>query len=252
METPARHQPCLLLQEAGVPCVVWFEDALHHYGVPIVVFDLYLLVPDINQAAQVLLHKGWTHATAQPSSDMNFLARHPEIEHRRLNPPGGDPGGQPLPWPPPLPGELRPSPVTTVLLPAADWKFPAEKLAAASLNGFSPPLPALTDALIERLLDSPHGSRLQGHVALQICYLYGHVRELRERSVAEELINENRQFHNDALYGMDIGTLPVLAHERQVRDELRNGKRRLEECSVPCIPENAHLFDSGLGGPGSA
>lgn len=47
------------MHDHGVPCVVWFEDAIAHYGVPTVVFDLYILVPDISTAADVLAGAGW-------------------------------------------------------------------------------------------------------------------------------------------------------------------------------------------------
>lgn len=34
------------LLSKGVPCVICAEDALHHYGVPTVAFDLFCLVED--------------------------------------------------------------------------------------------------------------------------------------------------------------------------------------------------------------
>ncbi|KAF2475535.1 uncharacterized protein BDR25DRAFT_382564 [Lindgomyces ingoldianus] len=43
-----RHQPCYILHDHGIPCVVWFEDAVAYYGVPTIVFDLYVLVSDID------------------------------------------------------------------------------------------------------------------------------------------------------------------------------------------------------------
>jgi hypothetical protein len=33
-----------------------------------------------------------------------------------------------------------------------------------------------------------------------------------------------------------------LAHERRIREELRNGERRLQECSVARVPENEPFF----------
>ena len=63
----------MFLQEEGIPSVVWFEDAIGHYGVPTVVFDLYLLVSDIDAAAEVLLRRGWTYAKEQ-SVNYHFYA----------------------------------------------------------------------------------------------------------------------------------------------------------------------------------
>lgn len=230
MTIPPRYTPCFILQEARVPCVVWFEDALWHYGVPTSVFDLYLLVLDIDLAAEVLIDKGWNDAPPPTKFTFHFLASHPEIARRRLDPPGAN-EVRPPSWPPTPPAEVRLRPGTTVLLKAADFNFPAEKFAPtpASLEIYFPPLPVLTDALIDSLLDAPHDSRLQGAMAVQVCYLYQHVRELKEQSFSKEIKYENRQFHYDALSGVDIGTLPVIAVERRVRDELRKEQRQLQE-----------------------
>lgn len=48
-----------ILQKHNLPCVGWFEDAIGYYGVSTVVFDLYILVQDIKNAAQVLVQNGW-------------------------------------------------------------------------------------------------------------------------------------------------------------------------------------------------
>ncbi|KAL2753279.1 hypothetical protein ACRALDRAFT_1065392 [Sodiomyces alcalophilus JCM 7366] len=230
MTIPPRYIPCSILQEARIPCVVWFEDALWHYGVPTGVFDLYLLVPDIDQAAKALLHQGWNDTPPPSKFIFHFLASHPEITHRRLCPPGAN-KVEPPRWPPTPPGEVTPKPGTTILLRAADFHFPTKHFAPTptSLEGYFPPLPVLINTLIDSLLEAPHGSRLQGAMALQVCYLYEHVHELKERSFSKEIKYENRQFHHDALLGLDIGTLPVLAAERRIRDELRKEQGQLEE-----------------------
>lgn len=54
-----RYKPCQVLSDHQVPYVIWFEDALQHYGVPTFVFDLYLLVPDLDEAAALLVEAGW-------------------------------------------------------------------------------------------------------------------------------------------------------------------------------------------------
>jgi hypothetical protein len=48
----SRHWPCHILREQGIPCVVWFEDAIAFHGVPTVVFDLYIIVPEISITGQ--------------------------------------------------------------------------------------------------------------------------------------------------------------------------------------------------------
>jgi len=42
-----------------IPCVIWAEDALAHYGVPTVCFDLFLLVHDSAQATKCLTDGGF-------------------------------------------------------------------------------------------------------------------------------------------------------------------------------------------------
>ncbi len=234
MSACPRYEPCLFLQEEGIPSVVWFEDAIGHYGVPTVVFDLYLLVSDIDAAAEVLLRRGWTYAKEQ-SANYHFLRYHPDVRRCRLNPPGTDETPKP-------PSEDPPGPTTTVLLPASDWKLPSEKLLLSRTRGFIPSLPDLTDGLIEKVLDSPGYPDLEDHVSVHISYLYAHVTALKARSFASELKHENRQFHHDVLSGFQTGTRPFLAHERRIREELRNGERQLQECSVARVPENEPFF----------
>ncbi len=204
MSACPRYEPCLFLQEEGIPSVVWFEDAIGHYGVPTVVFDLYLLVSDIDAAAEVLLRRGWTYAKEQ-SANYHFLRYHPDVRRCRLNPPGTDETPKP-------PREDPPGPTTTVLLPASDWKLPSEKLLLSRTRGFIPSLPDLTDGLIEKVLDSPGYPDLEDHVSVHISYLYAHVTALKARSFASELKHENRQFHHDVLSGFQTGTRPFLAH----------------------------------------
>lgn len=209
MSTSTRYHPCRSLQEAGIPCVVWFEDALRYHGVPTGIFSLYLLVDDINQAGAVLMQDGWTEVPEPEKSLMHFLLKHPEIRRRRLNPPAAlsDEGVQ-----------------STVLLPAVDWiqDHPSQELVrAASNNQFYPLLSTLTNGLISKLLDASDDTPLQDYMSVYTLYLYDHVKTLKEPSFANEIVLENRQFHEHALAGFPVGTIPCLRLERQGRDELR-------------------------------
>lgn len=138
---------------------MWFEDALFPYGVPTVVFDLHLLVPDPDEAARALIERGWTDAGLL-NSTYHFLMG--PVTQRRLHPPNYTPADQKSDtWPPPLPSQEPPGPTTTVLLPAADWNVPIEKLRPPSPDCFVPPLDLLVDALIDSYLDSLPGTVLQ-------------------------------------------------------------------------------------------
>jgi hypothetical protein len=235
MTIPERHQPCVLLQKAGIPCAVWFEDALAHYGVPTEVFSLYVLVADIDQARQVLVQESWTDACEPPETLTHFLLRHPEVERRRLNPPVSDPA---------TPHQV----VSTVFLPAADWDMSSEELTwASSLNRYYPSLATLTDSLISKLLDAPRDSDLQSWMAVYVLYLYSHVKALKDPSFVDDIRYENRQFHRDAAAGRSIGTLPAIAHQREVRDKLRSGSVALVPGKTSCMLSTSASFLAGKG-----
>ena len=74
-----------VIRAQGISCVVWAEDALAYYGVPIVPFELFVLVANVDAAARCLKNVGY--ATEAPreseplpelmegSSDIEFLLR---------------------------------------------------------------------------------------------------------------------------------------------------------------------------------
>ncbi|OIW33771.1 hypothetical protein CONLIGDRAFT_628692 [Coniochaeta ligniaria NRRL 30616] len=223
MAVRERYQPCVLLQNAGIPCAIWCEDALKHYGVPTMVFDLYLLVADIDQAREVLIQNSWTDASEPPETLIHFLLRHPEIRRRRLNPPASDPA---------TPAARRWL-VSTVFLSASEWNTSSKELAwASSLNQSYPSLATLTNSLISKLLDAPPDSDLQNMMAVYVLYLYAHVKALKDPSFVSGISPENREFHRHAVAGHSIGTLPAIAHHREVRDTLRSRSGALDSLST--------------------
>lgn len=139
-----RYKPCQVFSFHQIPHAIWFEDALVHYGVPTVVFDLYILVPDIGVAADLLAKAGWTFDMQKPHLIGNAKVDLVTFPQQRLISPDGE--------------------TRTVLLPAADWKYPLAadtRLEFAPLEDGSshqvpfPPLAGLLDALIESWLDLP-------------------------------------------------------------------------------------------------
>ncbi|PVH73832.1 hypothetical protein DL98DRAFT_430557 [Cadophora sp. DSE1049] len=207
MEDLPRYQPCYILRDNRIPCVMWCEDAIAHYGVPTVVFSLYLLVPNINQAAEALVQSGW------------------HLEDTQMRP-----TWTPGIGPPPLPSkEPPPGPTTTILLPASEWNYTFPE---TSHQNLIPSLPALLDGLIDKLLDDPlTESDFFNHLAMLILYLYDYSPDAKRRSFAEELKYDHRQFHYDRSSGMSSG-LPFFRHERKIRDALRNGTYQLCDCSA--------------------
>ncbi|KAK4869509.1 hypothetical protein LT330_005891 [Penicillium expansum] len=252
-DSERRYKPCQVLSGNQVACAIWFEDTLHHYGVPTILFDLYLLVQDIDEAAELLVKAGWVIDSQGPHTIGNAEV---ELPQKRLIFPS--------------------SQAITVLLPAQEWKFSLMADSASdgtslttegtslttddtslttddtSLttddtplttesspeNVFFPPLPGFLDALIESWLDCPcDDGMLLIHLACQISYLYAYAPALKQRSFAERMKYEHRQFHFDVLAGMQIGTIPFRKHERAIRDALLQGQYELRECSMSCDNE---------------
>lgn len=167
-----RYRPCLALEDKKIPYVIWFEDVLVQYGVPTTVFDLYILVPDIDIAADHLIAGGWDVDTQKQHRIGN--AEVGEIPQRRL---------------------ICPESYTrVVLLSDVDWKFPltaGAPLERLPVSNDSPhqtvvysSLPGLLDALIESWLDGPSSNDgLLLHLACQYAYLYDYAPALRDLSL---------------------------------------------------------------------
>lgn len=208
----SRYDVCSLLNSHGIRCAIWFEDAIAHYGVPTVVFDLYLLVPNIQEAAEVLqdVH-GWKSAPRQDNDDYNFLEGCPALtvplNYLRLIPPDWDEEN-----------EQR-----TVLMPADIWNFSAFP---TTPDQFLPPLPALLDSLIASWLDAVQAvdNQLGDHVSLQLAYIYEYVAQVKEASFTQQLRPEHRRFHLDCLANGAIGAQAFLIEQRGIRDRVLKGQ----------------------------
>ena len=219
-----------MLRDNNIPCVLWCEDAIAHYGVPTVVFSLYLLVPNIGQAAEVLVQQGWhlEDKTKTKFGNAPLRSAHccltPPVDIIRKRP-AWSPGMGPLP----PPSKEPPGPTTTIFLPASEWNYTFPETGDQNLM---PPLPALLDGLVDKLLDDPlTETTLWNHLDLLIAYLYGHAPALKQKAFAEELKYDHRQFHYDCLSGMSTGR-PFIRHEQKIREALRNGTYQLCDCSA--------------------
>nr|POE99494.1 hypothetical protein CFP56_52884 [Quercus suber] len=242
-----RRQPCVVLRNCGIPSVVWFEDAIRQYGVPTVLFDLYLLVPDIEVAARILERNGWKPIPQQRGRIGNAFVDLAQYPQRRLASPTEDfsadryiAASQTLTRPVVLNPADYEQP-TIVLLPAAEWNFtfPIDTLP----NDFTPSLEDLIDGLLDSMLDCSD-LQLQDHLNVQLAYLYDHVPEMQEKAFADGLRYEHRQYHLDIRSGMNFGTLPFIAHQRNVRDALRDRRLGLQECSA--THDNEDLFNNAV------
>lgn len=199
---------------------MWFEDALGSYGVNTVVFDLHIVVSNIESAAAVLLQQGWAPYQTRKNDCYSFLWNSDALPYRSLLPPDWV-GEEVAPWPP-LPRSQQPperQPVT-VLLSSAFWEVPSDLPLQGSLN---PPLSTIADSLIARLLDSDDGGRLQRHLAMQVSGMYDYVDQVKQHSFADSLSHVHRQFHLDACGGENVTTIPGIKRQREKVDALLHG-----------------------------
>lgn len=234
-----RLLPCRALCDKGVPCAVWFEDAIAHYGVPTVLFDLFVLVTDIELAAHELIELGWVPTLRPPKvgnatiqREMRSLVSAHTTGAKTLNEEIEDPN------PPGSNG--------VVLLPAADWNYvlPDKIDISQGAMAFFPPLSGLLDALIDSMLDAPcNSTMLHIHLVCQISYLYEYVAALGKRNFAEKLKPEHRQYHIDVLAGMNTSSISFKEHERKIRDAIKDGAYELRDCSVS--KDNEDFFTAG-------
>jgi hypothetical protein len=227
--TSPRYQPCNILRDHKIPYVIWLEDALQCYQVPTGVFDLYLLVSDLDQAAEALLQEGWTMRDPPVAKIGNTRVSTPQ---RRLFPPTTKselPGVEFTPGGPPfLPA---PSPPTeTALLLADDWHldFQTGTFIPPGSQICIPRLPALLDSLLNHVLDAPLKDTSRSPVPMLIMYLYAYTSTVKSLDLTRELEYHHRQYHIDALSGMfETGTLPWWKHQQKIRDALRRGTWKL-------------------------
>jgi hypothetical protein len=66
-----RYNACQILEAAGLDFAIWLEDLLVHYDSDTVVFDLNILVHDVNSASTALHQTGY-HDT-EPDDSFNFM-----------------------------------------------------------------------------------------------------------------------------------------------------------------------------------
>ncbi|KAI1263921.1 hypothetical protein F5Y18DRAFT_391852 [Xylariaceae sp. FL1019] len=243
MDNP-RYAPCRILLEHSVPSLLWFEDAIGAYDVPTVVFDLHLIVPDIDLAAAVFSQKGWQ---PEPPGLYTFLLPPCAMQFSQL-------------IEPPLQNDVTPAQddnylnsqekpprkrMVIVLMSAVEWGISTEVLHDASKNNhFLPTLPVLTNGLIRKLLDAPGDSSVESHLLTMLAYLYGHSLELKAEGFEHQLDLEHQQFHLDCISGqLRLWTIPFAQHERQVREAIRAGNYTFRDCSTTRTEENRPLFD---------
>lgn len=220
-----RYATCRILEQSGISCVLWHEDALAYYGVKTGVFDIHILVRDVHVAAEALLQRGYA---LLPSKRSDRTSDVEEVEQWLKIP---DPENDRV--------EHRFGKAAVVLLCAEDWNF-ALPVSCASYSSstslppsFIPRLQDLLDSLIDKWLDnSDRDGVFRSRLAYYLGYLYRYVPVLHSPDVARLMKPDHRQYHADQLSGMKMGTVYCRQHERDIRDAIRSGSYELQVCSA--------------------
>ncbi|KAI9758786.1 MAG: hypothetical protein M4579_002800 [Chaenotheca gracillima] len=183
-----RNEAPRIIRSQGIPCVVWGEDALAYYGVRIVVFELFVLVVDVDAANQCLEEAGYA---TEPPPEWEPLPEMMVGSKRLLQPPA--PGSCQDP--------ARPSArAIVVLLPASRWNYNLPPVGTHPDKWVSesfpfPPLPALVDCIIDVWLDSPGGLYFTSIMGCYLAYLHHYVDRVHTPSFANELHPAHRELH---------------------------------------------------------
>ncbi len=218
----SRFSPCCILYEAGVPCVIWGEDALTAYDIPTIVFDLFLLVHDPESAARVLASHEFNRTTPSPrfydipqmSDNVPRLAQIPaSAVHDTADLPKADDVNAP----------------GVILLPTKYWRYKLPRT-VDEVDNFIPPLSTLLNTLIDVWIDLPDNDvLLREHIATHIGYFYLYNQDIRKPDFENELATENREVHFELLRGNDspnvaITTKKCQEYHRNIRNQIRLGR----------------------------
>ncbi|KAL2131010.1 hypothetical protein VTI74DRAFT_5669 [Chaetomium olivicolor] len=186
---PLRYTACELLYKAGIPAAIWLEDALSYHGVPTLVFDLFLLVPDVDAAAQVLVRSGYKRG--QLSLGLRAIRQFDNLytppqttstTHEDHDSVAG---------------------ANVVLLPAKEW-FHQLPATAEAMTDWFPTLHQLLTTLIRKWLSLEEQEEdLRLRIVIFIDYIYSYVDAVKAPGFELQLPREYRVFHSDQLQGIN-------------------------------------------------
>jgi len=202
----SRYSPCRILYEAGVPCVIWCEDALTAYDIPTIVFDLFLLVHNPESAASVLASHRFNRTTPNPRLyDIPQMSDHVPLLAQMFASTVHDMAELPKADDVNAPG--------VILLPAKYWRC---KLpwTVDEVDNFIPPLSTLLNTLINVWIDFPAMMDYYGNIS---------------RHTSDIFAVEKRQVHFELLRGNDsphvsLTTKKCQEHHRNIRNRIRLGR----------------------------
>ena len=164
------HEGTKALKSCGIPCAVWGEDLLRHFGVPTIIFDHFLLVPNPEIAALKLESLGFH--PLPPNPRYRFLEELTRNSIRLSH------------------GQHIDDHPAVVLLPADAWHFSMSLL--SSKLDIIPPLSAVIESYIDTSLDTKtlyFHCRLRTHMA----YLAEYVKDVKDPKFPSTLRHKYQQ-----------------------------------------------------------
>ena len=220
-EFSTRYDACRVLEKYDIPCLIWGEDALSILGVPTIIFDLFLLVEDPEDAARYIIAHGFVRtkpnerfmetpglstlaprlaAPLTPSTPPSPITQGREVENSDKIPASELPDAD---------DEMNPG---VVLLAANRW--PHNPLGWQQ-HRFVPYTAEMLNCLISTYLDATE-DKFRGYIAVHISYFYLYLQDVRNPGFEIDLLEENRQVHFDLLYSKEL--LRTLLSAKRVQD----------------------------------
>jgi hypothetical protein len=225
---------CRVLSAANIPCYTWGEHALSYgFGIPTVVWDVFLLVDDPEAATQVLLD--WGVVRAKPNPRFARISQFRQAPRFVVSTSSPDNSGKNA-------GHSKGNELSNlfdeedpgwVLLRASDW--PNNTLASAG-SSYIPSMPAYLNCLISTYMET-FDLELRSHICCHIAYFYYYLKEVKTDEFSKKILLENRQFQFDRLAPnkdrREIMAERILLVHRDIRQRIRRGEQK------PC--KNAKL-----------
>ncbi|KAI5817422.1 hypothetical protein BZA77DRAFT_309505 [Pyronema omphalodes] len=233
-----RYSICTLLQSHQIPFTLFLEDALHYYGVPTIVSDLFLLCPQPELLPEILSTAGWKASPvpgriADRGFSGNLITACYEKSHNIEDRAGDrkEDGNEKAERKGAVEGDENENATPSlIILNPVTWSYPQP-----SQYEPIPSLPSLLDSLISTWLNASEDQYWgvwTNYLSCLIGYIYRYIPEVKEEGFVEGLSVENRQYHWDELAGMGMRSIRAWKWQREVREGIRRGDWEMKECSV--------------------
>ncbi|KAK2813627.1 hypothetical protein FQN50_000022 [Emmonsiellopsis sp. PD_5] len=224
-ERNPRYEPCDILVSRKIPCKVWCEDVLAWYGVPTVLFDLFILVHEPKEALDILIDSGYIQT--QPN---RRFARTSQLSYRvtrLIRPPDSSSLVESFSKPPEADIDIE----GVVLLSTKEWDYDLPQ-SIDDLECLIPDIHEYFDHIVSKWMDlGSDDSDLSDYLGVHIAYHTAYIDEVWKSEFAERIRKEHRQLLFDLLAtcsGMEAGPSDLLLEEcrtyhRQIRDKILQG-----------------------------